>query len=151
MILLLSPRKVVSALQQRADRPPPSSPSKYESRLLNRWLFDLIADRLRHRITDEDTAVFFEATKGLIRRHGRQFRNGMTDIELTRALEALFGIWGGSGGPQQVDVSHQAHGLKIWADFCPAGKPLFAGEATLRMARHLYGIPNPTSSQLSMF
>lgn len=129
------------------------SPSthKYTCPLLDWWLYDLIRDQLKYRITDEDTAVFFEATKGLARRHGRQFRNGMTDAELRRALESLFGIWGGSGGPEQVDVSHQAAGLKIWAGFSTRSRPLFAGEATLRMARHLYGIPNPAASQLSMF
>lgn len=50
----------------------------------------------------------------------------------------------------------QAAGLKIWADWnCAApdvtGKPIFQGAATIRMAREVHGIKDPTDTQMALF
>ena len=80
---------------------------------------------------------------------------GLTDEELKTALEYELGIYGGSGGPGDMSLAFQAAGLKIWADwntvvpdrYC---KPIFQGAATIRMAREVYGIKDPTDAQMAL-
>ena len=79
----------------------------------------------------------------------------MTDEELGSALEWVLGIWGGSCGPGDLDVSFQGSGLRIWASWAIRNhrkdKPLFAGAATIAMAREVYGIANPQDRQMRLF
>jgi len=64
--------------------------------------------------TDKEQA-FRIATRALPRWYADQIAQGMTDAELSRALQQVLGIFGGSCGPERLDVMHQASGLKIWA------------------------------------
>ena len=61
---------------------------------------------------------------------------------------------GGSGGPDSFSISYQGAGLKIWASWeginLVTDKPIFESRATIAMARHVYGIPNPDDRQLSL-
>ncbi|NOX73861.1 MAG: hypothetical protein GXP03_09655, partial [Alphaproteobacteria bacterium] len=66
----------------------------------------------------------------------------MSDDDLAQALQTTLGIFGGSGGPNQLSITYQGSGLKIWASWHVhnhvAEKPLFAGKATIAMARLVY-------------
>ncbi|MCP4099053.1 MAG: hypothetical protein GY748_22755, partial [Planctomycetaceae bacterium] len=62
-------------------------------------------------LTNQDRIeVFRLATKGLVHWYGDQFKSGMSDGELKAALEQALGIFGGSGGPDSLSVSHKAAG-----------------------------------------
>jgi hypothetical protein len=99
--------------------------------------------------------VFRQATSALPKWYSEQIATGMTDAELTSALEAALGIWGGSFGPDKLDVVHKGAGLKIWGGWHIVNHvtdpPLFQGAQTLAMARHLYAIANPDEPQLTLF
>jgi len=99
--------------------------------------------------------VFRKATSALPKWYGDSFSAGMTDAELTIALEAVLGIWGGSFGPDKMDIIHQGSGLKIWGGWHMVNHvtepPLFKGKQTLAMARLIYGIANPDDQQLTLF
>ncbi len=99
--------------------------------------------------------VFRIATSGFERRYGHRIAEGMTDEELEKALSEVLGIFGGSGGPDRLSVTFKGAGLRIWGDWQPVNhvleKPLFAGKATIAMARTVYGIADPDDQQLSMF
>ena len=78
----------------------------------------------------------------------------MTDPELEAALEISLGIMGGSCGPGMMDVTFQGPGLRIWASREITShyntRPIFAGHATVAMAREVYGITNPQARQLRL-
>ena len=99
-------------------------------------------------------AVFKLATRSLHHWYGNQLSAGMTEIELEDALKKVLGIFGGSGGPEQLSITHQGAGLKIWGGWHTVNhieeKPLFAGAATIAMAREVYAIPNPDDPQMSL-
>jgi hypothetical protein len=61
---------------------------------------------------------------------------------------------GGSYGPGELDVTYQGPGLRIWATWEIAShfgtRPLFAGYATVAMAREVYGIANLQDRQLRL-
>ena len=80
---------------------------------------------------------------------------GMTDDELADALAFELGIMGGSSGAGEVTVCYQGAGLKIWISWevenLHTTKPVFEGKATIAMARLVYGIPDPSDAQLSLF
>ncbi len=106
-------------------------------------------------LTHEDRLTAFrQATKSLPKRYASQIENGMTDADLTVALEAALGIWGGSCGPGMMDVVHQASELKIWGGWHFVNHvtepPLFQGTATLAMAREVYGIADPDDQQMNL-
>lgn len=98
--------------------------------------------------------VFKLATKGLVHRYHNKFESGITDAELKSALEDALGIFGGSGGPDRLSVSHKGAGLCIWGGWHSINhvkeKPLFAGATTIAMAREVYGIADPDSDQMSL-
>lgn len=106
-------------------------------------------------LTRQDTEeVFRIATRGLAARHQLRITEGMTDVELTSALEEVLGIFGGSCAPGRLSVAHQASGLKIWGGWHIVNhhteKPLFQGARTLAMARYLYDIKDPNDDQQSL-
>ena len=78
----------------------------------------------------------------------------MSDGELWRALQETLGIFGGSGGPDRPSVTYRGTGLKIWGAWEVINHvttaPLFSGQATVDMAREVYGIGDPTQDQLSL-
>lgn len=98
--------------------------------------------------------VFRVATKVLPTWYGDAIKSGMSEPELTSALESVLGLFGGSYGPGRMDVAHQASGLKIWGGWHIVNHhtepPLFQGAKTLAMARHIYGIANPEDDQLTL-
>ena len=106
-------------------------------------------------LSNEDRiAVFKLATNGLVHWYHDKFKFGMTDNELKKALEDALGIFGGSGGPNRLSVSHKGAGLSIWGGWHSINhvkeKPLFSGAATIAMAREVYGIADPESDQLPL-
>ena len=113
-------------------------------------------DRTPRPLTRADREqAFRQATRGFAERYAEEIARGMTDQELTHALELSFGIWGGSCGPGLMDVSHKASGLKIWGGWHFVNHteepPLFSGAATLAMARQIYEIADPDDLQLRLF
>ena len=112
--------------------------------------------RSKRPLTQADLEeVFRIATKALPKWHADEIANGMTDAVLTSALEQALGIFGGSCGPGRMDVAHQAAGLKIWGGWHIVNhhieKPLYQGDKTLAMARHIYGIDDPNDEQMALF
>lgn len=112
--------------------------------------------RQKRALTRADKEEAFRiATRVLTKWCGDGIAKGMTDAELTAALERVLGIFGGSCGPGRMDVAHQAAGLKIWGGWHIVNhhseKPLFQGKQTLNMARHIYGIIDPDDQQMGMF
>lgn len=106
-------------------------------------------------LSREDRELIFRiATKSLVHWYGDQFAAGMTDQQLSDALERALGIFGGSGGPDSPSITFKGAGLKIWGAWQVVNHvtttPLFSGQATLDMAREVYGIPDPSKEQLSL-
>lgn len=103
----------------------------------------------------EKEEVFRQATSGLVRFHSAEIKAGMTDEALEAALKRVLGIFGGSGGPDILSITYQGAGLKIWGGRETLNHvldpPLFAGQATVQMARYLYGISDPDDMQMSLF
>lgn len=103
----------------------------------------------------DKVAAFQAATSAFARRFANRFAAGMTDAELGDALRDSLGIFGGRGGPGQVHLTWQGAGLKIWASWRIHNHvqeaPIFAGKATIAMAREVYGIPDYGNPQLPLF
>ncbi len=111
--------------------------------------------RERRPLSQQDREEAFRiATRALPNWYGDAILQGMNDAALTKALEQVLGIFGGSCGPGRMDVAHQASGLKIWGGWHIVNhhteKPLFQGAQTLAMARHIYGIVDPSDNQMSL-
>ncbi len=107
-------------------------------------------------LTQEDKIEIFRiATSSFVHRYGDRFEHGMTDAELAKALQTSLGIFGGSAGPGRLSVTYTGIGLRIWGGWHVVNhvteKPLFAGKATIAMAREVYGIRNPDNKQLNLF
>lgn len=103
-----------------------------------------------------DRELFFRAaTGGFVFRYGDQFADGMSDDDLRKALEESLGIFGGSGGPGKPSVTYRGAGLKIWGAWEVINHvttaPLYSGQATVDMAREVYGIKDPSQDQMSLF
>lgn len=108
---------------------------------------------------EDKLRAFKKATHGMEgseQRWQERAEKGLTDYDLKAALEYEIGIYGGSCGPGEISLTFQAAGLKIWADWNSAapdvtGKPIFQGEATIRIAREFYDIKDPIDTQLALF
>ena len=117
------------------------------------------ADTAQREITEADRlAGFIRATSnmaGAKRRWNERARTGLTDANLAQALAFEIGIMGGSCGPDSIWLSYQAAGLQIWISWeshsTSATKPVFAGNATIAMARRVYAIKDPADIQLALF
>ncbi len=106
--------------------------------------------------TQADRELFFRAaTNSFVFRYGDQFADGMSDDDLWNALEKSLGIFGGSGGPGKPSVTYRGAGLKIWGAWEVINHvttaPLYSGQATVDMAREVYGIKDPSQDQMSLF
>lgn len=110
-------------------------------------------------LSNEDRInAFMLATRGFAGAEVRwkeRAERGLTDEELRIALQFEIGIYGGSGGPGRMSLEFQGAGLKIWAgwnDVAPRmnHKPVFEGAATVRVAREVYGIKDPSDDQMSL-
>jgi len=70
-----------------------------------------------------------------------------TDAEVSEALSRSLGIEGGGGSPDSPDYHYRGAGLRIWGGWTypnsRTDKPLWAGAATVAMARQVYGIKTP--------
>ena len=105
---------------------------------------------------EDKVAAFRKATGGLsgaARRWSERAGRGLTDAELIEALKFEIGTFGGCGGPNRMSMAWQAAGLKIWASWTTvdlASPPVLEGEATLAMARAVYGTPNPDEPQMAL-
>tara|TARA_R110002073_G_scaffold8068_1_gene45108 strand:- start:10726 stop:11061 length:336 start_codon:yes stop_codon:yes gene_type:complete len=99
-------------------------------------------------------AAFKIATSALLRWYGDELAGGASDERLSEMLVAVLGIFGGSSGPESLDISFKGAGLKIWASWdthnTVTDKPVFSGHQTVRMAREVYGITDPTCDQLAL-
>ena len=104
---------------------------------------------------NDRTEVYRLATRSLVHHYGDQFTEGMTDIELETAMKSSLGIFGGSGGPNQLSVSYQGAGLKIWGGWHTVNHliqvPLFSGNQTIATAREIYNISDPNNNQMNLF
>ena len=81
---------------------------------------------------------------------------GRTDAQLWADLEYEIAIMGGSHGPGRMNIVFQQSGLKIWASWDTIlpdreERPLFQGWATVKKARAVYGIADPTDPQGALF
>lgn len=99
--------------------------------------------------------IFRKATSGFVHCYEAQFSRGMSDGELRRVLQESLGIFGGSGGPDGPSITYRGAGLKIWGAWEVINHvttaPLFSGNATIAMAREVYGIAGPDMDQLDLF
>ena len=99
-------------------------------------------------------AAFQAATRGFVRRLGARFESGMSDADLADALKDALGIFAGRCAPEQLHLTWQGAGLKIWASWHVHNhvreKPVFSGAETIAMAREVYGIPDPNNRQLPL-
>ncbi len=80
---------------------------------------------------------------------------GLTDAELEDALRYELGIFGGRSTENCPSIIYQSAGLKIWAGWHSFNHyqkiPIFEGLATIKMAREIYGIKDPSNCQLDLF
>ena len=95
-----------------------------------------------------------KATRHLVAWHGDEISEGVNDDRLRELLERSLGEGGGCG-PGDISYAYNGNGFRIWAswDICNScvDEPIIKGEATLKMVRHLYNIPNPDDNQLGLF
>jgi len=102
----------------------------------------------------ERARAFLTATSGFAKRYAEKIADGMSDCELECALAASLGSFGGSSGPDQLHITFKGSGLKIWASHevhnHVTAKPILEGVATIRMAREVYAISDPTDMQLPL-
>lgn len=101
---------------------------------------------------------FMRATGGFSRsteRWAERAARGLSDAELGEALAFELGIFGGSGGPDQLSLTYQGAGLKIWISWETHNhvtmKPTFEGKSTIAMARLVYGVNDPADRQLALW
>jgi hypothetical protein len=107
-------------------------------------------------LSEADKLAAFKACTGsLPKRYKKEIAAGMTDAQLAIALEQAIGILGGSSAQRgRPAVAYKGAGLKIWAGWDwpdMRQKPLFAGAATIALARQIYCIPDPNDGQMSLF
>ena len=99
--------------------------------------------------------IFRKATAGLPRKYAVAIKTGMSDAELEAALKSVLGIFGGSGGPDQLSIAYAGSGLRIWGSWSTVNtvrdKPLFSSRQTIAVARQVYGIADPDNDQLHLF
>lgn len=114
-----------------------------------------MAEKRRPLTQNEKALAFRKVTASFPKRYADQIAAGMSDDDLSKALQATLGIFGGSAGPNQLSITYQGTGLRIWASRHVHNhvieKPLFSGKATIAMAREVYGIADPDDWQMRLF
>ena len=113
-------------------------------------------DLAERPLADADMIAAFKAcTRSFPERYRAQIAAGMTDAELARALDEVIGILGGASARTEIPaIAYKGAGLKTWASWDSPDmrdRPIFAGEATVALARQLYAIPNPSDMQMRLF
>lgn len=110
-----------------------------------------MADKQRPLSMADKEDVFRQATTGLPRRYACEIEAGMSDPELEAALKQVLGI----GGPDRLSITYRGAGLKIWGSWHVQNHvtepALFEGATTIRMARVIYRIADPTDEQMVLF
>ena len=94
-----------------------------------------------------------ESMEGAKERWAERAASGQTDEQLMRALEYEFGAMGGCSR-DDIGVTYQSNGLKLWVDRCIGSRsqpPILEVQATLRLAREVYGIADPEERQGRLF
>lgn len=111
-------------------------------------------------VSPEDALrVFRKATGGMEGsgdRWAKRATQGMTDDELITALKWEMGEYCGWCGPDSISGCSQKSGLRIWASWNTVSperetKPIYLGMSTVRMAREVYGVKDPTDKQMDLF
>lgn len=110
-------------------------------------------------LTEEDKRKgFLRATGGFSgakARWAERAARGLSDADLIEALAYELGIFGGSCGPNDLWLTFQGAGLKIWISWESqnhyTARPIFEGKTTIAMARLVYGIKDPADQQLALF
>jgi len=107
-------------------------------------------------VTPQDkVAAFIAVTPRFFRENQHMFEEGMSDAEIEFALKDQFGDFGSRGGPDQLHITQQATGLKIWISWYIHNyvreEPALVGDNTIAMAREIYGITNPNDGQMAFF
>jgi len=99
--------------------------------------------------------IFRRATAALPRKYPEAIKDGLTDAQLKAALKYILGIFGGRGAPGELSFTVMGAGLRIWGGWRTVNHviepPLYAGMATIAMAREIYGIVDPDNPQLRLF
>ncbi|NHK29624.1 hypothetical protein FF098_017080 [Parvularcula flava] len=102
----------------------------------------------------EKVAAFRAATRDFARRYAGEIAAGMTDEQIAEALKSCFGIFSGSGGPNEFSITRQGAGLKLWVSHevhnHVSMKPIWQGKATIAMTRQVYRISDPNDTQMSL-
>ena len=98
--------------------------------------------------------IFRRATASLPRKYGAAIEEGMTDAQLTDALKDILGVFGGRSALGELSFTVMGSGLRIWGGWWVVNHviepALYAGKATIAMARETYGIADPDNSQLRL-
>lgn len=89
-----------------------------------------------------------ESMSGASERWKERALQPISDKHLVEALSYELGELGGGCGPNEPEFWYRRNGLKIWgawsSSFLPKTEaPLWAGAATVAMARQVYGIKTP--------
>ncbi len=115
----------------------------------------MVDDQPRSLTEADKEWVFRTATASLPHGYATAMQAGMSDAELENALQVVLGNFGGSGGPGQPSIAFTGSGLRIWGGWQTVNhvteKPLFAGKATIAMARRTYKIADPGKRQMDLF
>ena len=107
---------------------------------------------------DDKRKGFLRATGGFSgakARWAERAARGLSDADLAEALAFELGIFGGSCGPDDLWLTFQGAGLKIWISWESqnhyTARPTFEGKTTIAMARIAYGVKDPAERQLALF
>ncbi len=107
-------------------------------------------------VTLKDKVAALKAvTPRFFRDNQHRFEEGMSDVEIEHALKDQFGDFGSRGGPDQLHITQQAAGLKVWISWHIHNhikeEPALVGTGTIAMAREVYGIINSDDGQMVLF
>lgn len=82
-------------------------------------------------------------------------KTGLDDKDMAKAVRYEIGIAGGSGGRGDLKTHYEGVGLKVWGAWQSFNhcieEPVFQGSATIKAARLLFGVKEPSDMQLDLF
>ena len=111
-------------------------------------------------LTEDDKLNAFLAAvtcmQGATERWAERSALGLNDEELAAALAYELGTAGGSCGfSQRPNINYQQAGLKIWVSWISnlpmREEPVFQGQHTIKTARRVFEINDPSDRQISLF
>lgn len=107
---------------------------------------------------EEKRSAFLSAVssyQGSKDRWAKRIESGLDDDALAKVLKYELGHFGGSGGRDSLNIAYQGDGLKIWAGAYSLNPcidaPILEGTQTIKMARVVFGIIDPTTQQMDLF